>query len=898
MPLYKHLPKLDETLFRAGQAIYVAQQLSTHFIRPRWSKFQPNTLLSISAIKHYFLLFSLKVYFEFIPFHPSRISLNNRDIKKIIGYFRNRLQFGNNKDRLVSTEDQPKPTLTGDWKVPEPHKERIPFPLIIMAALHAIFIAVNIIYHAINLANSFKELLSSHQTTSIPKKLANLTLFYFKLTSHSTQMISLSHVILTTPLLNLPIYYRHLLQKFSSPYYLLKSMTVAFIFSFFIPPNKALLNQTPKKTRLTQSILLSAFLTAQALADSTYLYFNFSNIVKNAIYTLKVIFGARTEVEYTAPIVPKIERSLSVEKIDLALDLGKLLTDINKNTAELILRKCHINLLQLPDFKKLLDTIAGPKISINKLDISENELGLATDAHIEALASFIQSIKTVSTLVFSENKLDKLSTEPVSTEQDGFSMSPFKKLLTAILSNPHITTLDISLNNMGHFNQEQLSIFTELLARSKITQLNLGKNNLSFLSTKLFKELMNCLSLHESLTFMDFSGNEFHALSYVKYYRLSELIQKNKILLHLSLASNGLGKNQRNLALMPYAFTENSTLQSIDLSWNELEKLDYYLVTDFLSFMKIERMQSIDLRGNSLALLPEPSFQQLISDMDNPSITSWNLADNKMGKLSESLFKAWATVFINHKKILNLNLSGNALGEVKAESFDDIIDMIQENDQLLTLDLSDNLLNAQPTNLVRLLNAISQHPSLRSVNLANNQLGLLNNVQSIGLAELIANNQLGLLNNVQSIGLAELIANNINLEYLDISGNSLKSQGDLIDSIIKVVRAHPSLIELKYDDETFEKVINNNFMQRYTALSNYCINELKIANVMVPIIIQYLGGRAVDPNISFKVKNPEFKRERSKSTVSPVAVNTTIETQVLFCNTKKTLSAPSSSRPD
>jgi len=851
LPFHKNALGIQAVSFSIGQALYVVQKLrlAAQFATHQWIKPQADTLSSIHHIKDYFralLLFSLQLYFDMIPLLtqikmlgdacklPASLSINVGKMKQ--------KQYLANKDfhQNIPTPEKNKIFINPSFEKPTAlqielnHLKPKSMTESFREYAERFLIGLLLIYHATELVNGFKKLwVSPLKATSIVNKTISLLCLYFKSMFHMAQIKTMTKIILTKSFPatltqhqqhHTGILYFYSIHRATQIWTGLKTLIAAPGDINHIIDNNADLSPASRVVTKTPKISPNIPPLNSPLTESTH--------------TAQESY--QSEVEYQIPIIPNLERTCTFEKVNLSVEhanLQALLKNINSNTEELILRKSGINLLSLPQLKEIFQTISDLKNPITKLDLSENELGLASEAYITVLANFINSNKTIKILIFSENKIHKLSA------------TSFEKLFNAILENSSISYLDISFNKIGLLKNKQLSDLSQYLTQSKVLQLNIARNDLARLSIDVFKNLMLCLSNHPTLTFLDLSGNQVHKLDMAKHSCLAELIKTTRILLHLILANNNLGEAPKELSSILFASMKNSTLQTVNLSWNNMDRLDVHSIYNLRSFISHSARRAIDLRGNSIAVLHKKSFQKLISCMSNRSITTWNLADNQIGELSKKRLKKWAAYFIKHTKLLDLNLAGNSLGKVCSLSFRKIIAVIVANTELLTLNLSDNCLNCQtPADLALLFKAISSHPSLKSVNLANNNIGQL---QDGPLTDL-----------------TDIIVKKSDLEYFDISGNGFKNHPEFITSIKTVVTQQLSLIELTYDDTSFDESINDKFKHRYTFITNYFINDLKIVSAMCPLIIQYLGERKINAHLSFVVKNPNIKRERSKSTTA------------------------------
>ncbi|KAL0132508.1 hypothetical protein PUN28_000330 [Cardiocondyla obscurior] len=457
----------------------------------------------------------------------------------------------------------------------------------------------------------------------------------------------------------------------------------------------------------------------------------------------------------------------------------------------------------------------------------------------------------------------------------------------------NLTTIDLSYNAIEYIDNNAfvgvINLYSLNLRGNRLTSfigehfntgtgleiLDLSHNRINQLSPTAFV-------IHPRLRHLDLSNNRLVQFStdYVKSLQFLERLDLSKNMLHHihEFAFSQMGRlrdldlsGNRIESVDELAFHNSTQLQVLDLSGNVLETLNERTMEGLL------RLEFLNLRDNRLASLPETIFDssrihtvEKIDLSDNRfneipiralqrqlSLISLKLARNRVVEvftqdiinsvkeldLSENPLseKAIRSILGEAKILRSLNLANTSIKaiprletpflkhlNISANSITDIKSGMLERTTLLeSLDISKNHL----TDLTNLIKTFKNLPSLRNLDISNNEIKSINESNLDGLATLRSLKMTNLLNCTRieknafkSLTKLRLLHayNYPKLGYFDVQG-ILKSMTNLeiLDIEIKdssvgneqlSIRIHPYLRELTLRGERLRNILSSSLV--------------------------------------------------------------------------------------
>ncbi len=411
-------------------------------------------------------------------------------------------------------------------------------------------------------------------------------------------------------------------------------------------------------------------------------------------------------------------------------------------------------------------------LNLDYLDLSFNRLNNLTD-------EVFSDLRAMKVLNLRRNTLVRLSDKVFFNldELEELDLSSNKNL-TGVLSNQlfvnqgYLKYLNLQAIGLSILNMELFSYFNHL------EYLDLSNNEIN--STTLIEALP---FLPTTLISLKISSNNLTYLPEDFSQQLPDLITE------LHIGGNSFIPTVLTLEFMHYfparltifgieggvcnitqnAFSYFSLLESLDLSYNQLEHLDNG------TFDGLPQLKNLNLKYNRLSSLGDRVFDNL------PQLETLYLTNNELSSLSDLIFSSsygLKFLYLDHNKLIYLNerllanlsnlstlqLAYNELNDLDRRAFSSLI-------RLQELALNNNRL----TDLeVRLLSNLTQ---LQSLWLSNNQLG------NVAVYNMTINflYQLGYLylsnNTISNIQPLTEIVSCTNLTAVDISGNPINDTG-------------------------------------------------------------------------------------------------------------------------
>lgn len=272
--------------------------------------------------------------------------------------------------------------------------------------------------------------------------------------------------------------------------------------------------------------------------------------------------------------------------------------------------------LLLDDAKKI-----PPLPLIIRNDPSDDELNLAHRALGDDYIIYLSAVITDLPGLYKVNLRDNRLTDR--------GMGRFIRMLS---KQSHITTIDLSENKIDSKSAEALTLYLKS-SKCSLRVLKLSKADVDDNEAAIF---MNAVEVNQSIVELDMSHNKLGGVG-------------EKSLLHSKGSISGG-------AAIAKALSANTTLKSLDLSWNKLGLAsathlgnaiynNYSLVELNLSYNRI-RDEGAEAVGNALTF--------------NTSLTSIDVSYNGIGSLGSMVLAMGLKL---NKYIKVLNISGNPIGD-------------------------------------------------------------------------------------------------------------------------------------------------------------------------------------------------------------------------------------------
>jgi hypothetical protein len=227
---------------------------------------------------------------------------------------------------------------------------------------------------------------------------------------------------------------------------------------------------------------------------------------------------------------------------------------INNGLEELDLSENKFNQLEL--IQSLKDLIIENK-TINTL-ILRRCLLQVNEISLESTELFSHNILMILGSAFQKNTILKFL-DLSSNDLGNYFLNPIQDL--GLVNNKSIKTLDLSFNNLGKFSDIALDLAFFIEQNTTLINLNLNSNELGLLPED--SEQSNINALFISLKF-------------------------NSTLLSLSLESNCIGDVKSSMKELSYFLQENNTIQSLNLSNNNMVYSEYGISIAHLSIGLIQ----------------------------------------------------------------------------------------------------------------------------------------------------------------------------------------------------------------------------------------------------------------------------------------------------------------------
>lgn len=370
-----------------------------------------------------------------------------------------------------------------------------------------------------------------------------------------------------------------------------------------------------------------------------------------------------------------------------------------------------------------------------------------------------------------------------------------------------LTSLDLSGNYIASFQD------SDLIQAPKLEKLNLANNRISILGDKALSGL-------NSLKELDLADNQLAALPTTLFNESASLeklfLQNNSLtllpsgifegltdLIVLNLSRNAISTH----LLSEQTFSGLARLQVLDLSWNQLSKIEAS------TFAQLAQLRVLSLNNNHIHTVKSESFVQM------PRLNLLSLSFNKIEELSvifgneatttgeqrgegistSSFSSSLSSLSLDHNRLRSVSLSAESVSYLKDLALNDnnlvaVPDFVSHARELRTVDLGDNHIEEISAKDFEGL------AHLYGLRLSGNKLETVDNATFANLSGLhilnLAHNRLGDLEGGALHHLVELRA-------LRLDNNRLKDLNGLVASLGKLQWLNVSSNELAWFDYAF-----------------------------------------------------------------------------------------------
>ncbi|EEY63449.1 uncharacterized protein PITG_21521 [Phytophthora infestans T30-4] len=363
------------------------------------------------------------------------------------------------------------------------------------------------------------------------------------------------------------------------------------------------------------------------------------------------------------------------------------------------------------DFVKLASSISSNTL-LEELYLSGHQLGPL------GLQAFADCLATNSTLKHLSLGSEKLGDEAVQVLCAGLARNTqsglqnwdleFKSLgangaaavAELLKTNKSLTTVSLSRNQIGDEGVEKLAKGLSENAQSGVKELNVTEvgisgSGLGHLATLVEKETCSLSTIQLSFNTLESATSTFF-----------DALAKNKSVTKLQLKECKL--SDQHVAALSAALKQNTTLVEIDLSDNELTQTSCASLAEGLCENKTLKI----LRINNNKCLDEGAA--LLADVlvtNNTTLTYLDMGNN-------GLTSVGMTPLLKAQSLTQLHLFNNKLGEGLSE----LLPALLANAVIETFGIGANQLHEALS--VTMLDALHSHPSLKTLEMGGNTLGI------------------------------------------------------------------------------------------------------------------------------------------------------------------------------
>lgn len=282
---------------------------------------------------------------------------------------------------------------------------------------------------------------------------------------------------------------------------------------------------------------------------------------------------------------------------------------------------------------------------------------------------------------------------------------------------------------------------------------------------------------------------------------LSNLLYKTSTLSFLNLSGTGIGKE--GLDYLSIGISFNTTLLSLNLSYNSLEGKSFHI---FCCNLAKSQIKELFLIGNPIGIKGCDSLSGLLTCKFHSTCPLTKLDLSKTEITEESSQKIFFALE-NNSTLSDLNLSHNLIGPNSCES---LSKALSQNSSLKTLNLSSCGLKEEGAQ--KLSEGLTRNLSLKSLNLSNNYLC-----------------------DAGAKYLSEGLKKNSGLENLDLSSNLIKNSGGQM--IIEALFQNSRINSVNFNNNSLKNEIGHELL----ALVSRCKHFLKLTLEFNSINLKYVN---------------------------------------------------------
>ena len=250
---------------------------------------------------------------------------------------------------------------------------------------------------------------------------------------------------------------------------------------------------------------------------------------------------------------------------------------------------------------------------------------------------------------------------------------------------------------------------------SSLIELDLSKNPQLFSAKGTFRSFVGTLHASECLTRLNLSDNSIGRNgNAVK--EISKLLRQNQSIRHLNLSYNHF--TPRHMSTDGGLFN-NETLRTLDLSNNDLRDTGVgIIIKAIVSHGSKSILEELNASNNLIGCIGAKAIRELLlnSNNNNKTLRKLDLSHNSIGTDGKDHLRR--TLCYNHT-LKEVNISSNNLFDI-GNAVDVEMWCITEHSKLIRLDLAMTMLN--DNDAIAIAETISNHGTLEILNLSSNSI--------------------------------------------------------------------------------------------------------------------------------------------------------------------------------
>lgn len=279
-----------------------------------------------------------------------------------------------------------------------------------------------------------------------------------------------------------------------------------------------------------------------------------------------------------------------------------------------------------------------------------------------------------------------------------------KYLIDFLSSKPSITSIDLSFNHQ--VDNTAVAHWARLLRQStSLNNLNLNNNNLGDKAFELLGEALASNAYLKTIGLCDIGGESYGDNDIPTFL---QALSANSSLTSLDLSYNKL--RQDDIVLLAETLRANKTLTELNLAGTSLDDKDIKVLADGLKFNRTLHVLNLDSNNfageglQSLALFLRTKWC---------SLKSLSLAEIQDAEINEGIGNL-ATALRTNTSLIFLKINND---KCDFKQFSALMDALRTNTTLLTLDISNFVSLAQKDEIMLVAESLAANKTLTDINL-------------------------------------------------------------------------------------------------------------------------------------------------------------------------------------